>query len=235
MVKQLSGKKAIVTGAASGIGKAIAIALRSAGAEVVGLDLVTPDHGFEMFPCDLALEGDVVGAVSRAAAHLGGLDVIVNCAGIIEDAPLGEMSAKHIDRMFAVNLRGAIFATREALPHLPEGGRIINIVSELAYLGRANGSMYCATKAALLALTRSWARELAPRILVNAVAPGPTDTPLLDFENMSSDKKAIETANPLRRIGRPEEVADSVVFLAGPGSTLFAGQCLGPNCGAVML
>lgn len=235
MVKPLAGKKAIVTGAASGIGKASAIALMEAGAEVIGLDLATPDLGFEILRGDLTIEAHVVDAVSRAASRLGGLDIIVNNAGIIEEIPLADMSASHADRMFAVNVRGAIFVAREALPHLREGARIINIVSELAYLGRANGSMYCATKAALLALTRSWARELAPRILVNAVAPGPTDTPLLDFENMSMDMKAAETANPLGRIGRPEEVAASVVFLAGPGANVFVGQCLGANCGAVML
>ena len=235
MVKPLAGKKAIVTGAASGIGKASAMALTEAGAEVIGLDLTTPGAGFEILRCDLAVETDVVGAVARAVSRLGGLDIVVNNAGIIEEVPLVDMSASHADRMYAVNVRGAVFVAREALAHLPEGGRIINIVSELAYLGRANGSMYCATKAALLALTRSWARELAPRILVNAVAPGPTDTPLLDFENMSADMKAAENANPLRRIGRPEEVAASVVFLAGPGASVFVGQCLGANCGAVML
>jgi len=229
MVKPLAGKKAIVTGAASGIGKAAAIALKEAGAEIIGLDRATPSLDLEILRCDLT------DAVSRAAARLGGLDIVVNNAGIIEEVPLADMSAEHADRMYAVNVRGAIFVAREALPHLPAGGRIINIVSELAYLGRANASMYCATKAALLALTRSWARELAPRILVNAIAPGPTDTPLLDFENMSMDMKAAETANPLGRIGHPEEVAASVIFLAGPGATLFTGQCLGANCGAVML
>lgn len=235
MVKPLAGKKAIVTGAASGIGKAAAIALKEAGAEIIGLDRATPSLDLEILRCDLTVEAEVIDAVSRAAARLGGLDIVVNNAGIIEEVPLADMSAEHADRMYAVNVRGAIFVARQALPHLPAGGRIINIVSELAYLGRANASMYCATKAALLALTRSWARELAPRILVNAVAPGPTDTPLLDFENMSMDMKAAETANPLGRIGHPEEVAASVVFLAGPGATLFTGQCLGANCGAVML
>ncbi|TIU31459.1 MAG: SDR family oxidoreductase, partial [Mesorhizobium sp.] len=96
---------------------------------------------------------------------------------------------------------------REVLPYLPDGGRIINIASELAYLGRASASVYCATKAALLGLTRSWARELAPRILVNAVAPGPTDTPLLGFEALSESQRALEITHPLGRIGRPDEIA----------------------------
>ena len=140
----------------------------------------------------------------------------------------------HIDRMLAVNVRGFLLVAREALPHLPEGGRIINIASELAYLGRQGASVYCATKAAVLGLTRSWARELSPRILVNAVAPGPTDTPLLGYAAMNAEQKALETANPMGRIGKPEEVAAAVVFLAGPTATFFTGQCLGANGGAAM-
>ncbi|MCE5972376.1 SDR family oxidoreductase [Sinirhodobacter sp. WL0062] len=234
MVKPLSGKRALVTGAASGIGRACALALREAGAEVLGLDLRASDEPFPVLACDLADEAQIVAAVSEAARRMGAIDILVNNAGILEEAPLGSLSAAHIDRMFAINVRGAMLVAREVLPHLPEGGRIINIVSELAYLGRAEASVYVATKAAMLGATRSWARELAPKILVNAVAPGPTDTPLLGFENLTARQKAEETANPLGRIGRPEEVAAAVVFLAGPGATLFTGQCLGANGGAAM-
>jgi len=185
--------------------------------------------------CDLSREEQVVAAVNDAARRLGGLDIIVNNAGILEEMPLTGVTAEHIDRMFAVNVKGAILVAREALPHLREGGRIVNVASELAYLGRAETSVYVATKAALLGLTRSWARELAPRILVNAVAPGPTDTPLLAFEQLSEAQRRAETAHPLGRIGRPEEVAAAVVFLAGPGATFFTGQCLGANGGAAMI
>lgn len=233
MVRKLEGKRAIVTGAASGIGRATALALTAEGAHVIGLDRVESAE-IEMIPCDLTVEADVIRSVAAATERLGGLEILVNNAGILEERSLAAVDVGHVDRMFAVNVRGAVLAARECLPHLAEGGRIINIVSELAYLGRADASVYCATKAALLGLTRSWARELAPKILVNAVAPGPTDTPLLGFENLTPAQRAAETGNPLGRIGRPEEVAEAVVFLAGPGAGLFTGQCLGPNAGAAM-
>ena len=234
MVKPLSGKRAIVTGAASGIGLACAVALRDAGADVVGLDIESGDKGFPVLACDVTREEQVISAVRKAAEQLGGVDILVNNAGILQEVPLANVTVAHIDRMLAVNVRGFLLVAREALPHLPEGGRIINIASELAYLGRQGASVYCATKAAVLGLTRSWARELSPRILVNAVAPGPTDTPLLGYAAMNAEQKALETANPMGRIGKPEEVAAAVVFLAGPTATFFTGQCLGANGGAAM-
>lgn len=223
--------RVLVTGAANGIGRATAEAFRAAGARVVGLDLKA---GEGIIACDLRQEADIVRAVATAAGELGGLDVLVNNAGILREAPLTDVTAEDIDQHFAVNVRGAILVTREALPHLKPGARIVNIASELAYLGRANASVYCASKAAMLALTRSWARELAPHILVNAVAPGPTDTPLLGFDSLTPEQQAQETAHPLGRIGKPEEVAAAVLFLASPQASLFTGQCLGANGGATM-
>lgn len=234
MVKRLDELRVLVTGAANGIGRATAMAFRNAGARVTGLDLNAGDDPVKTLACDLRREEDVVRAVAAAANEMGGLDVVVNNAGIMHEAPIGAITAADIDAHFAINVRGAILVTREALPHLGEGARIINLASELAYLGRQNASVYCATKAAMLGLTRSWARELAPRILVNAVAPGPTDTPLLGFDGMTPAQRALETAHPLGRIGQPEEVAAAILFLAGPGSTLFTGQCLGANGGAAM-
>ncbi|TJV21166.1 MAG: SDR family oxidoreductase [Mesorhizobium sp.] len=235
MVTPLHGKRALVTGAASGIGRATALALRDAGAMVLGFDLKASEGDIPILACDLANETDIIAAVKQGAQRIGGYDILINNAGILQEAPLEAISLDHVDRMFAVNVRGAIIVAREVLPYLPDGGRIVNIASELAYLGRANASVYCATKAALLGLTRSWARELAPRILVNAVAPGPTDTPLLGFEALSESQRALETTHPLGRIGRPDEIASAVVFLAGPGATFFTGQCLGANGGAAML
>jgi 3-oxoacyl-[acyl-carrier protein] reductase len=123
---------------------------------------------------------------------------------------------------------------REVLKAMPPGGRIINIASELAFLGRGGASGYCATKGAMLSLTRSWARELAPDIVVNAVAPGPIDTPLLGFDRMSPEQRALEVDNPLRRIGRPEEVAAAILFLASPTTNFMTGQCISVDGGAAM-
>jgi 3-oxoacyl-[acyl-carrier protein] reductase len=235
MVTALQGKRALVTGAASGIGRAIATALGEAGARVAGMDLVTAKSApYPMIISDVADEAAVRNGVGYALDELGGLDVLCNAAGIEKGTQLSELDMAIVQRMFAVNVFGTMHVTKAALPHLSDGGRVINIASELAYLGRAGTSAYCATKGAILSLTRSWARELGPRILVNAVAPGPTDTPLLDFGNMSPELQALELSNPLGRIGQPEEIAAVVVFLAGPGATFITGQCLGVDGGAAM-
>jgi 3-oxoacyl-[acyl-carrier protein] reductase len=234
VVNSLQDKRVLVTGAANGIGRTSALKFQEMNARVVGLDLKDSESPFPIVKCDLNVEADIVRAVSSAASLLGGIDILVNNAGIMQESPIDRITSDHIDRHFGVNVRGAILVTREALRHLEEGARIINIASELAYLGRANASVYCATKAAILGLTRAWARELAPRILVNAVAPGPTDTALLAFATLSNSQKLLETAHPLGRIGKPEEIAAAVLFLAGSGATFFTGQCLGANGGAAM-
>ena len=235
MSQVLLGKRALVTGAASGIGRASAEALARAGAQVVGLDRDTPaDVAFPIEAADLREEAEIVAAVDRATSRLGGLDILVNAAGVMREAAVRDVEARDIDWHYAVNVRGLILVTREAIPHLGRGSRIVNISSELAALGRQNASVYVATKAAVIGLTRSWARELAPNILVNAVAPGPTDTPLLAFDKMTPDQQALELAHPLARLGRPEEIADAVVFLCGAASTFVTGHCLSVNGGAAM-
>ena len=231
----LTGRKALVTGAASGIGRAAARALQAAGAAVIGIDVAANPAGeVAVIRADVADEAAAQEAVDAASSRLGGIDLLVNSAGIELDANLAALDIADLDRMYAVNLRGPVLVTRAALVHMGKGARIVNVASELAYLGRAGSSAYCATKGAILSLTRSWARELGPRIAVNAVAPGPIDTPLLHFATLSTELQRLETGNPLGRIGRPEEVAAAIVFLCAPEASFITGQCLGVDGGAAM-
>lgn len=174
-MRRFEERRVVVTGAASGIGKAIAEAFASEGAQVIGLDLEPATAaGYDIFAADVTDEAAVNSGIAGAAARLGGIDVLVNCAGIEIQSTIGALETLALDRMLAVNLRGPILVMRAALPYLAPDARIINIASELAFLGRAGSSVYAATKGAMLSLTRSWAREFAPGILVNAVAPDPS-------------------------------------------------------------
>lgn len=234
-MRRFEDRRVVVTGAASGIGKAIAEAFAHEGARTIGLDLTDrAGAGYGIIVADVTDETAVNAGIKEAVARLGAIDVLVNCAGIEIQSPVETLETSALDRMLAVNLRGPVLVTRAAFPNLAPDARIINIASELAFLGRAGSSVYAATKGAMLSLTRSWAREFAPGILVNAVAPGPVDTPLLDFGNMDPALKAIETSNPLGRIGRPEEIAGAVLFLASPEAGFITGQCIGVDGGAAM-
>lgn len=232
--------RAVVTGAASGIGRAIAGQLCAAGIQVIGIDRVNPGNlEFPMVLADLCVEQEIVSAVEQARAALGGINLLVNSAGIEIDEPLAELKAESIDRMYQVNVRGLMLVTREVVRLLPNNPkddslRIINIASELGFLGRAGASGYCATKGAVITLTRSWARELGSSARVNAVAPGPVETPLLNFAAMTPAQQALECDNPLARIGQPQEVAAVACFLASSGASYVTGQCYGVDGGAAM-
>jgi 3-oxoacyl-[acyl-carrier protein] reductase len=246
----LAGQRALVTGGASGIGRAAAVALAAEGAEVAIVDHADPAKSAAVVTAvekaggrafalrtDVADEAQVLALFAEAMPRLGGLDILVNCAGILFEKPLLETTVAEFDRLIAVNLRGIFLVGREALRVMTRQrrGRVINVASELAYLGCERMSVYCASKGAVLSLTRSWAREFAPDILVNAIAPGPTDTPMISTEYMDEATVSGSGNVPLRRLGRPEEIAAAAVFLANPANSYMTGQCLSPNGGAVML
>lgn len=220
-------RRALVTGAASGIGAACAEALRAEGLAVTGADLNASGEIQKV---------DVSDARSVAALFEGqSYDVVVNAAGILIESRTLEIAPEAFDRQIAVNLRGSFLVAQAALRAMPDGGSLTLIASELAHLGRANFAAYCASKAGVIGLTRALAHEFAPRVRVNAVAPGPTDTPMLSAEVMSPVALALETQNPMGRIGTPQEIAAAVVFLASPGASFMTGQTICPSGGAVML
>ncbi len=243
----LAGKTAVVTGAARGIGRACALALADEGARVVAVDrddcadtvaeIAAMGGTASAAQCDVADE-DAVTDLFATGLEDGPLDILLHAAGVIHEKPLLETSAAEFDRVIAVNLRGSFLVGREAIRqmHANGGGRIILVASDMAYYGRETFSPYVASKHGVLGLARSWAKEFAPAITVNAICPGPIDTDMLGPEHMSPEWRQREMdALLLRRFGRPEEVARLAVFLCGPGGDYITGQGLGINGGSVLV
>jgi 3-oxoacyl-[acyl-carrier protein] reductase len=247
MTQELAAKTALVTGAAQGIGAATAISLAAAGARVILCDRGDTDATLKTIidagddgraqKCDISDAVSVEALFQTISDTEGALDFTVNAAGILTEAKITDMSVSEFDRVIAVNLRGSFLIAQGAarLMKPAKAGRIILVSSELAYLGRADFSAYCASKAGVVGLTRALARELAPAIQVNSVAPGPVDTPMLALENMSQEWINKELDIPLERVGKPSEIAALVRFLCGPDAGFFTGQTLSPNGGAVMI
>ncbi|HKO27338.1 MAG TPA: SDR family NAD(P)-dependent oxidoreductase [Solirubrobacteraceae bacterium] len=248
---RLAGRTALVTGAAGGIGGAIAEAYAREGADVCladrsvssGLNALAEHcrrHGTSISHVvgDVADVGDVEQMVATATDALGGrIDVLVNAAGIATESSVEAMPVEMWDEMIRVDLRSVFLCSHAVLPGMLERGwgRIISIASQLGIKGATGLAHYCAAKAGVIGFTKSLAQEVAERgVLVNAIAPGPIDTPILD--GLSEEWKAAKRAElPLGRFGVPEEVAPTAVLLAAePDSNLYVGQVLGPNSGDVM-
>ncbi|TNF18366.1 MAG: SDR family oxidoreductase [Rhodobacteraceae bacterium] len=239
----------LITGAGRGIGAATALAFAGQGGRLILADLDTPEAtaeasrkagAAEVLPmsCDVSDAAAVAALRDEVQSAWGGLDVLVHCAGIIHEAPLLETPVAEFDRVIAVNLRGSFLVGQAAIglmtPDAANPPRVILIASDMAYCGRETFSPYVASKHGVLGLVRSWAKEFAPGILVNAICPGPIDTEMLGADNMSAEWRAKELAIPLARFGTPVEIAAVACFLAGDGGRYFTGQGLGPNGGSVM-
>jgi 3-oxoacyl-[acyl-carrier protein] reductase len=242
------GKVAIVTGASRGIGRSIALALAAEGARIVAVDMAP--EGVEALAAEiigaggeaLAVQGNVTQTadaermVDAAVEKFGRVDILVNNAGITRDGLLLRMKDEDWDAVLNVNLKGAFLCSRSASKVMAKQryGRIINIASIVGQMGNAGQANYCASKAGLMGLTKSNARELAKRnVTVNAVAPGFIAT---DMTEALPEKVRQELAAqiPLERLGSADDIANAVVFLAAERSGYITGQVIGVNGGMYM-
>jgi NAD(P)-dependent dehydrogenase (short-subunit alcohol dehydrogenase family) len=233
---ELSGKRALVTGGSRGIGAAIALTLAKGGADVAITYSTSPDRAAQVvqqiealgrralaIAADSADPAAVRASVEQAAQGLGGLDILVNNAGIARGGPLEALSLEDLDAMLDVNIRSVVLASQAAIPHLGQGGRIINIGSCLAERVAQPGiTVYSMTKSALISFTKGLSRELGPRgVTVNIVHPGPTDTDMNPANGPQAD--AQRQLVSVGHYGTPDDIAGMVAFLAGPGGRQING------------
>jgi NAD(P)-dependent dehydrogenase (short-subunit alcohol dehydrogenase family) len=246
--RPLAGRVALVTGAASGIGRATALRLAADGAVVGCLDRdkagaatvarAIADAGGRAVPlvADIVDPEAVGAAIERLTAEAGAIGILVNNAGVPGDGRFTEVTFADWRRVFDVHVDGTFHVTKAVLPGMTGAGwgRIVTIASEAVWLGNQS-VQYVTAKAALVGFTRALAVQLAPSgILVNAVAPGPVDTPML----RDNDAAAIEAELASVRIARflePDEIAATIAFLVGPGGDAYVGQVLSPNGGTVFI
>ncbi len=245
----LAGKVALVTGAGSGIGRAIALRLATEGARVAVTDLdpeaarkVAGDAagGALALRLDVTDATSIRDAVEETERALGPIDVLVNNAGWDKVEPFIESDPATWDRLIAINLKGPLLCTRAVLQGMiaRRSGRIVSIASDAGRVGSSGEAVYSAAKAGVIAFSKTLAREVARHgINVNVVAPGPTDTPL--FAGIARDNpklgQALERAIPLGRLARPEEIAAAVAFLASDDASYVTGQTLSVSGGLTMI
>jgi 3-oxoacyl-[acyl-carrier protein] reductase len=245
---QLDGKVALVTGSARGIGRAIAEKLAAEGADLALCDLQADwlaetagavealGRKAICVSADVSKGDDVNKAVAATIEKLGGVDILVNNAGITKDTLLVRMSEEQWDSVLSVNLRGTFLFTKAvARPMMKKrAGNIVNVASIIGLIGNAGQCNYAASKAGVIALTKSSAKELAPRgVRVNAIAPGFIESKMTEGLTEDVRQKMLD-AIPMGRFGKPEDVANVVLFLAGVSSGYMTGQVLTVSGGMVM-
>lgn len=232
----LDGKLAVVTGGNSGIGYFTAKKLISEGAKVV-ITGRSDDRVFQAadelradaFTADVSDLSAIDELVKNVSQKHGKVDILFVNAGIFMPAPVGSISEEMFDHQMGINFKGAVFTIEKFLPHLNDGASIINLSSVNAYTGMPNTAVYAASKAALNSYTRTAATELAPRkIRVNSVNPGPVETPIfgktgMPEEQLNAFAQAMQNRIPLKRFGKPEDIANLVTFLASDDASFITG------------
>jgi len=239
---RLQDRVAIITGGAKGIGKATALKMAHEGALVIVLDILSEEASrvadelnslgakARAMTADVSKKNEVDQMVEQTLKQFGRVDILVNNAGIVRPALLEDVKEEDWDRVVSVNLKGTFFCTQAVLPTMKKNkyGKIVNIGSR-ASLGKSDRTVYAATKAGLIGVTRTWALELAPHnINVNYVGPGPIATELFKSVNPegSEKTKAIISAIPLQRMGQPQDVANLISFLASDEASFITGQAI---------
>ncbi len=243
-MNRLGGKRAVITGAAQGIGKAIAERFTAEGAALLLADIdpaveaVAAELGQRAAIVDVASKAEVDGLIGKANAVLGGIDILVNNAGVTHAADLDDLTEEDFDRVLAINLKAALWATQAAARVMGPGSAVINMSSVNAVLAIPNQIPYVISKGALKQLTNVTALALAPKgIRVNAIGPGSIETEML-AGILAEDEAArarILSRTPLGRCGTPEEIASVALFLASADSSYLTGQTIYPDGGRLGL
>ena len=237
---RLSGKVAIVTGAARGLGRAFCLGLAREGARIMAVDIDNLDQTVEMIrslggeaemiQADVVVEGDTKAMAQETLKKFGRLDILLNNAAIyagLKRKPFFEIDLKEWDLVMNVNVKGAFLATRAVFPFMKEqgSGKIVNLASEVFFTGSTGFAHYVASKGGIIGLTRALAVELGPyNICINCIAPGFTDTEA--SRGIADVSKYDVSKTPLKRLGKPEDLVGAALFLASPESDFITGQTL---------
>ncbi len=235
-------KTVLITGASGGIALSCIAKFYQAGAQLVLSDLnlaALQQYAAKLDPSGeriLTLHQDVtdsqqaIDVVAAAAKRFGGIDILIPCAGLYLERALQDMSDQEWQKVTAVNLDGVFYTIRAAIPHLRQGGAIVNVTSMAGHKGSFHHGHYAASKGAVLNLTRTLALELAPAIRVNNVSPGLIETPMIEKLMQSQGEKLLDQT-PLKRLGRADEVADAILYLASDYASFISGETLHVNGG----
>ena len=240
----LAGRVFVVTGGRSGIGEAVVAGLAQLGARVGSIDVSDPPgvgtaegtEGVLQLTCDVTVPAEVEAAFADVVARFGGLDGVVQCAGITGDSVIWKMSAEMWENVLKVNLTGAFYVLKAAVPHLRSrgGGAIVNVTSINGMRGKFGQANYAASKGGVIALTKTAARELGRYdVRVNAVAPGLVKTPMTADLPEAVVQKAVDEA-ALKRVTEAEDVAAAVIFLLSDGARQITGETLRVDAGQYM-